>query len=67
MLAIVSGIAYKLLIDYIGDTKCFPFVNKLSIKIFDFSEKHDVVNDMAIFNALEFAKLLKSMAPTVMM
>ncbi|KAJ2465733.1 hypothetical protein GGI03_002499, partial [Coemansia sp. RSA 2337] len=63
MSAIVSGVAHKLLVDYIGDTKCFPFVKKLIVKITEFKDQHVDSKEIANANALEFAKLLKSMAP----
>ncbi|KAJ2432013.1 hypothetical protein GGF41_000259 [Coemansia sp. RSA 2531] len=63
MSSIVLGVAHKLLVSYIGSTKCFPFVYNLTVKITDVKDQHYVAKDVAISNAIEFAKLLKSMAP----
>ncbi|KAJ1924609.1 hypothetical protein LPJ71_000462, partial [Coemansia sp. S17] len=62
--AIVSGVAHKLLVEYIGDTKCFPFAGRLRLTTKSLDSKPQPFDPiMAIPNALAFAKLLKSMAP----
>ncbi|KAJ2108522.1 hypothetical protein GGI16_001102, partial [Coemansia sp. S142-1] len=63
---IVSGKAHRLLDNYIGNTKCFPLANRLTLTIVEYMDYHADDKDMAIANALEFAKLLKSMAPSSM-
>ncbi|KAJ2348279.1 hypothetical protein GGH92_002883, partial [Coemansia sp. RSA 2673] len=59
---VLSGAANSLLVDYIGDTKCFPLAYNLTVSVSDYETQH-VNKETAINNALEFAKLLKSMAP----
>ncbi|KAJ2430451.1 hypothetical protein GGF41_000991 [Coemansia sp. RSA 2531] len=63
MFSIIGGFAYKLLVNYFGDTKCLPLANKLTVNVMAFTDQRFDSKDMAIANCLEFAKLLKSMAP----
>ncbi|KAJ2018477.1 hypothetical protein IWW57_005226, partial [Coemansia sp. S610] len=60
---IISGGAHKLLNEFIGDTKCFPLANKVVVRVTDYKDLHIQFGDSAVANALEFAKLLKSIAP----
>ncbi|KAJ2354269.1 hypothetical protein GGH92_000139 [Coemansia sp. RSA 2673] len=55
--------AQKLLVDYLGDTQCFPLVYKLTISVIDYYGQYTDSKCNSIPNTLEFAKLLKSMAP----
>ncbi|KAJ2096221.1 hypothetical protein GGI16_004935, partial [Coemansia sp. S142-1] len=66
---IVSGLAHKLLDDYIGDTRCLPLAKKLHVIISGYNRQKFDPNDkeMAMANALEFAKLLRSFTPVVAM
>ncbi|KAJ2417816.1 hypothetical protein GGF41_005294, partial [Coemansia sp. RSA 2531] len=63
---IVSGVAHKLLFNYIGDTKRFLLAYKLTVLISDYKSLNIDATDVAITNALEFAELLKSMAPSAL-
>ncbi|KAJ2427865.1 hypothetical protein GGF41_001542, partial [Coemansia sp. RSA 2531] len=63
MSGIASGMAQKLLVDYLGDTQCFPLVYKLTISVIDYYGQYTDSKCNSIPNTLEFAKLLKSMAP----
>ncbi|KAJ2428022.1 hypothetical protein GGF41_001499 [Coemansia sp. RSA 2531] len=60
---IVGGVGHRLLNNYIGHTKLFPLANKLTLSIEECMGYHVDDKDLAIANALEFAKLLKSIAP----
>ncbi|KAJ2430450.1 hypothetical protein GGF41_000990 [Coemansia sp. RSA 2531] len=64
MSSIVNGVAQKLLVDYIRDSKCFPFVKKLTVEITGLKDQHIDSKESDIANTLEFAKLLKSMTPS---
>ncbi|KAJ2431085.1 hypothetical protein GGF41_000708 [Coemansia sp. RSA 2531] len=59
MPSVASGNAYKLLVDYIGDTKLFPLANKLTVNISKVKTDGTDYKDTGIANALEFAELLK--------
>ncbi|KAJ2073759.1 hypothetical protein GGH13_001787, partial [Coemansia sp. S155-1] len=63
MSGIASGMAQKLLVDYLGDTQCFPLVYKLTVSVIDYYGQYTDSKCNSIPNTLEFAKLLKSMAP----
>ncbi|KAJ2404577.1 hypothetical protein GGF41_007192, partial [Coemansia sp. RSA 2531] len=63
MSSIVSGIACKLLGNYIRDTKCFPLAYKLTVEITDFKDRHYDAKDIVLGNTLEFANKLRSIAP----
>ncbi|KAJ2404988.1 hypothetical protein GGI10_005442, partial [Coemansia sp. RSA 2530] len=60
---IIGGGAHKVLNELIGATKCFPLANKVVVRVDDYRDLRIQFGDSAVANALEFAKLLKSIAP----
>ncbi|KAJ2416189.1 hypothetical protein GGF41_005530, partial [Coemansia sp. RSA 2531] len=57
---IVSGTAYKCLVEYLEDTKYYPSTYKLVVTVNYFKSEP---SDESVTNVLDFAELLKSMAP----
>ncbi|KAJ1891138.1 hypothetical protein LPJ71_007760 [Coemansia sp. S17] len=63
MSGIATGVAQKLLVDYFGPIKFFPFAYKLIVDIIDYKSPGIDATDVALPNTLEFAEILKSVAP----
>ncbi|KAJ1916092.1 hypothetical protein LPJ71_002003 [Coemansia sp. S17] len=58
--SILSGNAYRLLSEFMGNTTSLPLVRKLLVLIVDSPVGHGCTKDVGIGNTLEFAQLLRS-------